>query len=162
MHPLRHIAICIAAFCAIVAAARPSDPIVGQWRFTSGGAEIEIAEDSIRDGHYTLRYLDGPDMSIAPGRTIGRLHATPVPGRYIGRMALDPSRTRSKHRDVVVKLTDRGSLTFEPYRAGMRISFWRWIPYLFRVTVIEPGQHPSETEGAVRLDRPDFVRHRVL
>lgn len=162
MRRLRLIASCIAALCAIVLAAQPSDPVVGRWRFTSGGAEIEIATDSLNASGYILRYLDGPDMSIAPGRIIGRLHATPVPGRYIGRMVLDPARKRSKHRDVVVELSERGSLTFESYRAGMRVSFWRWIPYLFRVTVVEPGQHPADTEGAVRVDRPDFVRHRVL
>lgn len=156
------IASCAMAVGAFCACAQAPGPLSGRWRLTSGNAEIEIAADPSRPDSYHIRYIDGPDMSVPAGRIIGDLNATPVAGRYIGRMAVHPARPRLKHRDIVVELTDQGSLTFRPYRAGKRISFWRWIPYLFRVTVLEPEQHPSDTEGAVPAGRPDFVRHRVL
>ena len=80
-------------------------------------------------------------------------------GSYVIRYVVVPT---FQPPSPIVTLKSEGSLSFQPYRSGMSISLWRLLPYLFRVTVVQPGQQPAETEGAVRADRPDLTRHRVL
>ena len=150
------------ALAPLFLSAQVQDAVSGRWRLTSGGAEIEIAQTPAKAGSYVIRYVDGPDMSIPPGKEIGEMHSTPTPGRFLAHMRSNPARAHSKRRSLIVTLKSEGSLSFQPYRSGMSISLWRLLPYLFRVTVVQPGQQPAETEGAVRADRPDPTRHRVL
>ena len=150
------------ALAPLFLSAQVQDAVSGRWRLTSGGAEIEIAQTPAKAGSYVIRYVDGPDMSIPPGKEIGEMHSTPTPGRFLAHMRSNPARAHSKRRSLIVTLKSEGSLSFQPYRSGMSISLWRLLPYLFRVTVVQPGQQPAETEGAVRADRPDLTRHRVL
>ncbi|MDE6269609.1 MAG: hypothetical protein K2M12_01975, partial [Muribaculaceae bacterium] len=111
---------------------------------------------------YEIRLEDSPDMSLVPGTLIGTMQRTPSPGRFVARMVQNPSAPHGRKRNLLFKLTPEGNISFEVINTGRRISLWRWIPYLFRVTVIENRQAPADTQGAVRTDRPDLSRHRIL
>lgn len=113
-------------------------------------------------GEYLISVIDAEDMSLPAGTHVGSLRRTPTPGRYIASLLSNPSRIKSKKRNLVVTLRPEGSLSFEPYRSGKRISLWRWIPYLFRVTVVQEGHQPADIEGAVRPGTADLTRHRIL
>ena len=148
-----------AAFCV---SAQSSDAIVGKWHVTGSNAEFEVSPSPTTAGQFRITLLNADDMSIIPGTVIGSAHTTPTPGRYVASMAASPSRPKGKQRKLVITIKANGSLGFEPFSTGRRISLWRWIPYLFRVTVSEPHKPPADIEGAVRIDRPDLTRHRVL
>lgn len=141
-------------------ALRAAEAIEGHWRITSSGVEFSITRSGA--DIYDIHLLDSPDMSLMPGTLIGTLERTPLPGRFVARMTVDPSSPDKRRRQLLFKLTPEGSISFEPINSGRRISLWRWIPYLFRVTVVENRQPPADIHGAVRTDVPDLTRHRVL
>ena len=139
-----------------------SDPVCGRWRLLSGGAELNISPSPGIQGEYLISVIDAEDMSLPAGTHVGSLRRTATPGRYIASLLSNPSRIKSKKRNLVVTLRPEGSLSFEPYRSGKRISLWRWIPYLFRVTVVQEGHQPADIEGAVRPGTAGPTRHRIL
>lgn len=139
------------------------DAAEGDWRMTGSGVEFAVTQSATEADVLDLTLLHAEDMSLLPGTHIGTMRRTPESGRYVARIAVNPSGAKGRRmRNVLVKFTDEGSLIFEPYRSGKRISLWRWIPYLFRVTVIEDGREPAGINGAVRLGADDLGRHRVL
>ena len=148
--------------CAACTFAQSTDAIAGRWRMTGGGAEFSISPSATSAGVFTITLTDTDDMSLLPGTIIGEARTTATPGRYVATMAANPNRPKGKKRNLVITVKPNGSLSFEPYRTGRSISLWRWLPYMFRVTVTRPGHQPSDIEGAVRIDRPDQTRHRVL
>jgi len=148
--------------CAVCAPAQNSDAITGCWRMTCGNAEFTITASATTAGAFDITLTDTDDMSLMPGTVIGEAHTTATPGRYVATMAVNPNRPKGKKRNLVITIRPNGSLSFEPYRTGRSISLWRWLPYMFRVTVTRPGRQPLDIEGAVRTDRPDLTRHRVL
>lgn len=148
-------------FVAAVAASA-ADPLCGRWRMTSGGAEIEIAPHPTDADTYSVTLYHSEDYTIPAATPIGQIRRTATPGRYVATLCDNPTAPFPKKRSLVVSVRTDGTLGFEPYSKGRRISLWRWIPYLFRVTVIERGHQPSDTEGAVPVDRTDLSRHRTL
>lgn len=159
---LRALCLCLFALCTLAGSAQGESAITGRWRLTASGAEISITPATGSAGRYDITLLNAEDMSLPTGIVIGEVQTTPTPGRFAARIAANPNRPKGKRRSMVITLKPNGSLSFEPYRSGTRVSLWRWIPYLFRVTVLQPGRQPSDIEGAVRADKPDLTRHRVL
>lgn len=136
--------------------------VEGSWRMTSGSAEFKIVPSGSTPGSYDIVLLYSHDMSAPTGAIIGEMRTTATPGRYVASFASNPARPGSKRRNLVATLNYNGSLSFEPFRKGKRVSLWRWIPYLFRVTVIQESKQPADIEGAVRLGNDDLTRHRIL
>lgn len=147
---------------ATLATASAREAVEGEWRIAGSGVEFAVTASPTEADVCDITLLDATDMSLLPGTRIGTLRRTPVAGRYVARMVVDPSRPLGRKRDMLVQLTDQGTLTFRPYSKGRRISLWRWIPYLFRVTVVESGREPDDINGAVRRGYDDLSRHRAL
>ncbi len=158
---MRYLTLLISLALASLAAAA-ADPIEGRWKLGAGGASFEARCVHSAAGDIQLCWIDGPDYTIEPGTVIGVATPTATAGRYDCRMYRDPrspGKRRRKGPDFVLTLSDDARhLTLEPYDTRRRISLWRWIPYLFRVTVIESGEAPKGLDAATRIDScPDFL-----
>jgi hypothetical protein len=127
------------------------DPIEGLWQFVGDGATVAITARAGYDGQFDITLLDSPDMSIAPMTICGQLQTTAKVGAYDARLRLKPADgIKSRTKDCVITLTDTGRFSIAAYNRTKRISLWRWLPYLFRVTVIQRSNRPENLDGALR------------
>lgn len=145
--------------CGLTSAA--ADALQGRWRIHGGGATLDFVTTAGSDGGIDIVWYDGPDLSIPQGTVIG--HAVPGArtGEYDCHISTDPRRpgSASKHAaDFRIRLTDGDNMAFEAYRRTRRVSLWRWLPYLFRVTVVSEDNRPADLDGASRVDAtPRFI-----
>lgn len=145
-------------WCGKVDAAAVS-PVVGIWRMgqEDGNAVICILPSAESDEKFNIFLLDSPDWTIPSGALCGEIKATADPSVFDCRMReFSDSRTLaealSTNTTATVILTELNRrMTFKPYRRSKRISLRRWLPYLFRVSVIEDSNRPDGLDGAVRL-----------
>lgn len=144
----------VAALCAAAA-----DPVEGLWKFNGDGATVRIVPSTDASGRLQMVWVDGPDMSVEPGHVVAFITPGARAGVYDCVVSDDPRRTRHGHggkKTFIMHLdADHASrLTFEAYSRSRRISLWRMLPYLFRVSVGPAPKAPADLEGAVRLDGP--------
>lgn len=148
-------AIIVALTASLAAAA--SDPLAGRWAVGDGGAVLDIVEMPGVGGNLEIRWVDGPDFSILPGTPIGVACSTSEAGKYDCRVTTDPRRARSPARkvDFVLELDGNtgDSFSMSHYRRGRRVTLWRWLPYLFRMS-ISNSEVPAGLDGARRVDAP--------
>lgn len=160
LHSLRRVAATLLATVLLWPACLAADPLEGDWQVNGGGACLRFATPDIDGDPLRVIWLDGDDWRIPPGTVIG--HAVPgaTPGVYDCSLSVNPAgRRRHTTATFVLRMTDDGDgLSFEAYRRNRRISLWRWIPYLFRVTVISGSNRPAGLDGARRIcAEPQFI-----
>lgn len=150
--------ILIAAAAAWSLAAHASWPISGDWQITGSDATLRFSESPGSAGHFDIIWLDGPELSIAPGTVIGHAEATPSPGVYDCSVATDPRGTsdKSRYARFVVKLDAEtaDSFTFAPYRQGMKFSVQALLPYWWRRSLRQVDTRPGGLDGARRVGAP--------
>ncbi len=150
----------IATLClAFAPAAFAADPLEGRWQINGGGALVDIVASPGTDGSLAMLWVDGEDFSIPAGEQIATIYPAANAGTYDCSASTDPrNRGKKKGREVsfVIRFTNGSTdaLEFEAYQSKRRVSLWRWIPYLFRVTVITKNNRPSDLEGARRVGAP--------
>ncbi|MGM9846199.1 MAG: hypothetical protein ACI30K_08260 [Muribaculaceae bacterium] len=129
--------------------------IEGIYRMGGDGALFAIVPTPGHTHRYDLVIIESPDFSVEPGTKFGYAVAGGSKGVYdakvYGRLRADRS---NKSHTFALRVRDDGYLSFEEYRNTKRISLWRWIPYLFRVTVIEDNNRPHGLDGAIRVYPP--------
>ncbi len=158
MHARAAAAICMLWAASAVHAA--TDVLTGDWRVNGGGATLRIGAPAADGGSMTVTWLDGPDWSIEPGTLVGTATPGSEPGVYDLRLAVDPDSggRRSRTAAFAVHMPDGDTLDFRPYNHRTTVSLWRWVPYLFRVTVVKGREHPEGLDGARRVGAtPRFV-----
>lgn len=129
--------------------------IDGIYEMPGDGAVFAVVSASGRSGRWDLIVIDSPDFSVEPGTPFGYAVAGASPDVFDARLYEELRSDRKvKSHDFALRLGDDGRLSFEAYRNSRRVSFWRWIPYLFRVTVIEENNRPKGLDGAVRIYPP--------
>ena len=136
-----------------------ADPLEGMWQINGGGALVEIVGRPGNDGSLSMRWIDGPDLSIASGEEIAVVYPSATAGVYDCSAGTDPrGRGKSKGRKVhfVIRFANDNAdaVEFEAYEKSKRISLWRWLPYMFRVTIIDKDNRPRDLEGARRVGAP--------
>lgn len=137
-----------------------SDPLEGLWRIGAGDDEVlfAIAPAPGRENVFDILLLESPDWRMPEGTVCGHASASGKPGVYDCRMLaspLDRDPARIRHFTSALELSDEGRrLVFRPYSSSPRISLRRWIPYFFRVGVIEKDTRPNDLLGAVRIYPP--------
>ena len=129
--------------------------VEGIYEMSGGGAVFAVLPSPGHTGRWDLLLIDSPDLAAEPGTVFGHAVAGASPEVFDARLRRDlrPDRRSGSH-DFAMRLTQDGRLSFEPYRNSRRISLWRWIPYLFRITVVEQSNRPKGLDGAVRVYPP--------
>jgi len=149
----------ISLLCAALTASAASDALTGDWQVNGGGAVLRVAAPADEGAAMNIVWLDGPDWSIAPGTVIGTATPGSAPGVYDLRLDVDPDgRSRTRTATFAVRMTDADTLDFEAYSHRTGISLWRWVPYLFRVTIVRNKQQPHGLDGARRVGAaPQYI-----
>ncbi|MDE6288769.1 MAG: hypothetical protein K2M00_08310 [Muribaculaceae bacterium] len=142
------------------AVAFSADPLTGRWQVNGDGAVFDIVEAPGIPGELQWRYVDGADLSITPGTVVGTARRGASPGLYDCRLNCDPHKKsgvpegRTVAFTATLDATTGDNLVFHYYKHRRRISLWRVLPYLFRITVESSVEHPAGLEGARRADAP--------
>ncbi|MDE5930225.1 MAG: hypothetical protein K2H03_07065 [Muribaculaceae bacterium] len=129
------------------------DPAEGVWRMTATpDAVLAICPSTESDGSFDVWLLDSPDFTLEPCTRIGRAIAGSQPGSYDLTLVENPGSPKPGRRSFIANIDESGlNMRLTAYRRGKRISLWRWIPYLFRVTVIDKSNRPSNHDGLRRI-----------
>ncbi len=136
-----------------------NDPVEGVWRMTDDGAVFAITATPGMTGTFDITLVDSPDFSLTPGLCMGRAKATARPGVYDATIVSDPTRPDPAKifkgsRDCTITITEEARLELRPYSRSKKISLRRWLPYLFRVSVVENATRPDNLDGALRIYPP--------
>ena len=131
--------------------------IEGLWQFTGQGATILILRDDspthpdAEPSSYSIILIDPVDgTSIKPGEIIGQAWPTAKTDYYDCRLKGNVENDNRFHR-FTAHLNDEGHISFVRDKSGMSVSLWRWIPYLFRVTVVKNNQRDPSLDGCIKV-----------
>lgn len=129
-----------------------SDPLCGIWQMGGDGATFAVIPEQGSSSRFDIVLVDSPDMSVMPGRLIGCAVTTGKTGTYDCEFFKDKGKGLLKrNKKFIIILGEDGRLTFNSYKQGKQISLWRWIPYLYRMTITDRDTRPSSADGAVRI-----------
>lgn len=128
--------------------------IEGIWRFVPDGAAVAIEKSKTRTGEpsmkYTIFIVESVNPNVEEGTVIGHVYPSASVGTYTAELYSDVhGNVAGKKKNFILKLSDPGHLSVTQKKSGVRLDFWRWIPYLFRVSVVRERQ--SSTTGCIRL-----------
>jgi len=135
-------------------------PLEGVWLMSADGAMIAIESESGNAGSYKVTLVDSPDFTVRPGTPLGTLTATARPGVYDLTLTTVPGLRKDykdrlgRRHNYILETKENGRFTLSAYHRGRRISLRRWLPYLFRVSVVENATRPEGIDGAVRIYPP--------
>jgi len=130
-----------------------SDPICGIWQMGGDGATFAVIPRQGSSAVFDIVLVDSPDMSVLPGLIMGKAASTGKPGHYDAEFDSSTGPVKRNRRCIIV-LDNEGGLTFNSYKKGKNISLWRWLPYLYRVTITDRNTRPANADGAVRIYPP--------
>ena len=141
---------------AQILSGRVLEPIEGLWQWPDDGTLALISRSS--ESTFDLIIIDSPRLDIMPGTVMGKAVATPQVNIYDARIY---SGSGEKATKCTITTTDGGRhLAFEGYREGKRVSLWRWLPYMFRITVRDNAGRPKGLEGPVKVYPTDYKTHK--
>lgn len=128
---------------------RGSDPLCGIWTVGGDGARLAFLPRGASATEFDVFILDSPDLSVVPGQQIGTAVSTGRAATYDTTLrTLSGLPGRSRH--LIIELLSDGTMTFRHYKKGKKITLWRWLPYLFRISVSDNDSRPSSADGAVK------------
>ena len=135
-----------------------ASPVEGDWQVNHGGALLRFVAACGNPGVFDILWLDGPDLSIAPGTKVGTAVAAPDAGVYDCTVATDPrgKGDKKRHARFVIRLdADTGdSFTFAPYEQSVKISIQSLLPYWWRRPIKNVDTRPGGLDGARRVGAP--------
>lgn len=157
---MRNVLIVILILCGTLAA-RAVDPLEGRWQINGRGALVDIVPAVQAPGLLEMRIVDASDMSIVPGTVVATITPAAHAGLYDCRASKDPRKAHSRRGSVAFTISFNSDesntgniIDFNFYHHRRRVSLWRWLPYLFHISVINPPDNPSHLDGARRVGAP--------
>ena len=129
---------------------RGTDPITGIWKIGGDGATIAILPRAAGNSTFDIVLLDSPDLSVLPGEIIGEAVTTGRLATYDASMNQSPGSLKRKVKSILTIDKD-GRLNIRPYKQGKSVKLWRWLPYLFRISVSDHDTRPDGVDGAVKI-----------
>ena len=126
--------------------------IEGVWRMSGSEGMMAIVADS---GTIFQRIivLESPDRNILPGTVMGVCTALGRNNSYDARIYTTESTSGilSKPKRFTLTLSDDGRLIMEPITNKLKVNLWRFLPYMFRMSVVRVNNRPDNLDGAVRV-----------
>lgn len=129
---------------------RGADPLTGIWQIGGNGATIAILPRVASTTTFDIVLIDSPDMSILPGVIIGEAVTTGRMATYDAVMKSSPGFNNRKVK-AIFTIDKDFRLNIRPYKQGKSIRLWRWLPYLFRMSVTEHDTRPDVVDGAIKI-----------
>lgn len=137
--------------------ARPLGRVEGVWQFPAGGAvvTIERAPELDGGGRFIMAIVSAPDRILSPGTVIGTLTPTSKPDIFAAQLftSVDaPTGKPSAPKTFTLALTcDDSRLELRHHRKGLRLNWWKLLPYMFRGIVTPIDETPRDLGGCIRI-----------
>lgn len=140
-------------------AAAPMARVEGLWRFPADGALVAIEATSLGGApsaaHYRIVIVRSANRNLRPGTVMGYLWATSARDTFEARIytrADKDARLLTAPKQFTLRLgDDETRLSFTRERHGVKVNFWRMLPYLFRYVVTPVDTRPDDLDGCVRV-----------
>lgn len=135
-----------------------TDPICGIWQLgeaselTDGAVTFAVVRAHGSASGFDIILVDSPDMSALPGTNLGSARSTGRPGIYDA--DLSGTNTIGGKKSVkrcIMNIDAEGKMSIRPYKQGHKFRFWRWLPYMLRMTMTKEDTRPREVDGASRI-----------
>lgn len=154
------------AACAIVE--RTAGPTVtGIWQATADGARVAVISGSaaggvpqgaVARGSLLFVILRSPRPGILPGTVMGWATPTAKDGKWDARIfTATDGRTLSKPMRFTLTAGDNSHLQLVPVKKGLKISLWRWLPYMIRPGFTEVDDREKGLDGFLRVWPPSLT-----
>lgn len=129
-------------------------PVEGVWRMSGSEGLFAVVADS-GTIFFKLIVVDSPDRNILPGTVMGACTAVGKADCYDARIYISSDTgILSKPKRYTITLADDGRLIMEPVTNKLKVNLWRFLPYMFRMTVTRVNNRPDNLDGAVRVFPP--------
>lgn len=130
--------------------------VEGLWQFLPDGAVVAIERSDSRDSNYAQKFnvviVKTVDAEVEEGTLIGNIYSTATAKHFTAELYSDvKGDVASKKKKFTLSLTDKGHLAFVMEKGRFRLDFWRWLPYLFRISVERNKGVPGGIDGCVRI-----------
>lgn len=139
--------------------------VEGVWKFPADGGTMAIERVELPDGgtEYVMAVVGAGNRQLLPGTVIGRLQPTAKRDMFMARIftGIAPDGlTLTSPKTFTVKLADSDSrLELQHVRKGVRLNWWRLLPYMFRRFVSEVDDTPRNLDGCVRVYPAPAIPH---
>ena len=132
-------------------AGRAVAAIEGVWRLSGSEGMFAVVADP-GTIFYRLIVVDSPDRNILPGTVMGACTAAGRKDCFDARIYTSGATgLLSKPRRFTLTLDDDRRLIMVPVTNKLKVNLWRFLPYMFRVTVTRVNDRPNNLDGAVRI-----------
>lgn len=126
-------------------------PVEGIWRMSGSEGLFAVVADP-GTIFFRLIVVDSPDRNILPGTVMGACTAAGRADCYDARIYTSgDTGILSKPKRFTVTLDDGGRLIMVPVTNKLKVNLWRFLPYMFRMTVTRVNNRPDNLDGAVRV-----------
>lgn len=133
----------------------PLHNIEGLWQWVDDGAIIAIERAKTIEAVTTYRMvvIESPHRSIRPGTVMGYLTTTAKQDNFDARIYTDNNLNGLLHssKSFNIVMSDNSRLAITPYREGISVSLWRWIPYMYRIGISTRGNRPQGLDGCIKI-----------
>lgn len=130
--------------------------VEGVWRFPADGGRVSVERVATTDGsvHYVMAVVAVGNRMLRPGTIIGHLWPTSKPDTFRARLYTSCNSadgTLSRPQNFTVTLAGEDSrLELRHVRKGVRLNWWRLLPYMFRFVLTPVDETPRNLDGCVR------------
>ena len=136
----------------------PMVDLEGVWLFPATGQSIVIEREDRGAMRFRVVSVSSSGIGIESGTLLGYVVPTAKVDTYDASMAeinADGSvRSSQWSKNRVIKFTlslSGGRLSFTPVRRGIRVNWWRLLPYMFRFSVRSYDDRARGLDGCIRL-----------
>ena len=127
--------------------------IEGIWQFMPDGATVAVERAEVNiDSHISRYNVVTVDDDVEDGTLIGHIYSSASATQFTAELYSDIHGDKSlKLKKYILDLTDKGRLTFNTGSNKVRLDFWRWLPYLFRISVVRDKKSANIANGCVKI-----------
>lgn len=130
--------------------------IEGIWQFMPDGATVAVERAEVNiDSHisrYNVVIVSSVDDDVEDGTLIGHIYSSASATQFTAELYSDIHGDKSlKLKKYILDLTDKGRQTFNSGSNKVRLDFWRWLPYLFRISVVRDKKSANIANGCIKI-----------
>lgn len=125
--------------------------IEGVWRISGSEGIFAVAADP-GTIFFKLIIIDSPDRNVLPGTVMGACTAAGRNDCYDARMFTSgDTGVLSRPKRFTLTLSEEGRLIMVPVTNKLKLNLWRFLPYMFRMSVTRVNDRPDNLDGAIRV-----------
>lgn len=125
--------------------------IEGVWRISGSEGIFAVAADP-GTIFFKLIIVDSPDRNMLPGTVMGACTAAGRNDCFDARIFTSGNTgLLSRPKRFTLTLSEDGRLIMVPVTNKLKLNLWRFLPYMFRMSVTRVNDRPDNLDGAIRI-----------